>query len=291
MADLPETKFDLWRRYVGAILAPLGFAVLVLLPIPDAFVEAAKGLLKETTATPQVLDVASSARTVLATTWLMVALWLSEAVPLAATAFLPPIAFAVFEVVGVRDGRLLPFDAKTTLLPYAHPVIFLFIGSFLLAGAPSPWVLLFAVVGFMLPMGTAPNLLVYSTGYVSFTQMVRASVDDREDRQGGGPFLSYHHPADDAQDVAADVIDPVGREPRVDDFPQVDSAIHLDGREELSHAVQAHVALMLDPVEGVPEPALQLEADEELGFSIQRHEASLPSTLPLWSGRVNPSSP
>jgi hypothetical protein len=88
MADLPETKFDLWRRYVGAILAPLGFAVLVLLPIPDAFVEAAKGLLKETTATPQVLDVASSARTVLATTWLMVALWLSEAVPLAATAFL-----------------------------------------------------------------------------------------------------------------------------------------------------------------------------------------------------------
>ena len=56
---------------------------------------------------------------------LVVFLWVSEVIPLAATALLIPV---VATVTGLAD-------VTTALQPFAHPVIFLFLGSFLMARA------------------------------------------------------------------------------------------------------------------------------------------------------------
>jgi sodium-dependent dicarboxylate transporter 2/3/5 len=55
----------------------------------------------------------------------MVVWWISEAAPLAATALLPVVFFPVFGVMTLKD----------TLVPYANPVVFLFLGGFILAAA------------------------------------------------------------------------------------------------------------------------------------------------------------
>ncbi len=59
----------------------------------------------------------------LAVTWLIVVFWIFEVIPLAVTALLPLIAFPV---TGVADIR-------TAAAPYAHPIIYLFLGGFMIA--------------------------------------------------------------------------------------------------------------------------------------------------------------
>lgn len=59
----------------------------------------------------------------------MAAWWVTEAVPLAVTALLPLVLFPLF---GVRS-------LATVAPAYAHPLIFLFLGGFLLARAMHVW--------------------------------------------------------------------------------------------------------------------------------------------------------
>jgi sodium-dependent dicarboxylate transporter 2/3/5 len=68
-------------------------------------------------------------RATAATAAWMATWWLSEAIPLYATALLP---LALFPLLGV-----LPI--KATAAPYAHPLIFLFLGGFLIAIAVERW--------------------------------------------------------------------------------------------------------------------------------------------------------
>jgi len=60
---------------------------------------------------------------------LMVIWWVTEAVPLAATALIPLIAFPLLGVQTVQ----------ATASSYAHPLIFLFLGGFILARAMARW--------------------------------------------------------------------------------------------------------------------------------------------------------
>ncbi|MDX2238225.1 MAG: DASS family sodium-coupled anion symporter [Hyphomonadaceae bacterium] len=60
---------------------------------------------------------------------LMVIWWVSEALPVAATALLPLCVLPSFGVVSARDAAA----------PYADPIVFLFIGGFMLAGAVEKW--------------------------------------------------------------------------------------------------------------------------------------------------------
>lgn len=55
--------------------------------------------------------------------------WLTEAIPLYATAFLPLVAFPLLGARTLRDAAE----------PYAHPLIFLFLGGFLIAIAMKRW--------------------------------------------------------------------------------------------------------------------------------------------------------
>ena len=55
--------------------------------------------------------------------------WATEAIPVAATAFLPIILFAPTGISALRDAAA----------PYAHPIIYLFLGGFMLAIAVERW--------------------------------------------------------------------------------------------------------------------------------------------------------
>ena len=99
-----EERFNRVRATAGLILAPLTLVALLLAPFP--------GL------TPPAHRLAA----ILA---MVVVLWITEALPMAITAVLGPVLAIVFLVA----------PAQTALAPFADPIIFLFIGGFMLAQA------------------------------------------------------------------------------------------------------------------------------------------------------------
>ncbi len=94
---------ELWRRRLGFVLAPLAFAALWLAP----------------------LGLPTPAHRLAAVLGAVVVLWTSEAIPMAMTALLG-VALAV--LLGVAP-------AADAFAPFADPIMFLFIGSFMLARA------------------------------------------------------------------------------------------------------------------------------------------------------------
>ncbi len=98
-----RSSFDLARGRLGLALAPLVFAALWFTP----------------------LGLSIEAHRLAAIMGAVVVLWVSEAIPMAMTAFLG-VAFAV--VLGVAP-------APVAFAPFADPLIFLFIGTFMLAQA------------------------------------------------------------------------------------------------------------------------------------------------------------
>ncbi|MBL9137591.1 MAG: SLC13/DASS family transporter [Verrucomicrobiales bacterium] len=99
-----EERFERWRRKVGFAAGPLLFAAIWFLPIPS---------------------LPDPAHRMLAVMALVGTWWLSEALPLAATSLLGPALCVVLGITAARDA----------LRPFADPVIFLFLGGFLLAEA------------------------------------------------------------------------------------------------------------------------------------------------------------
>lgn len=97
------------RRAVGLSLAVTVFVVLLIFPAPEGF-------------SPEAWRVAAVAA-------LLAILWLSEAIPVAATALLPLV---LFPTLGV-------FTVEQAAAPYANPIIFLFLGGFLIAVAIERW--------------------------------------------------------------------------------------------------------------------------------------------------------
>ncbi len=80
---------------------------------------------------------------VLAIALLMVIWWISEAIPLAATALVPILVFPVIGVLPLVDIALL----------YMHPLIFLFLGGFLVAKALECWELHSLVAKYAFQLG------------------------------------------------------------------------------------------------------------------------------------------
>jgi solute carrier family 13 (sodium-dependent dicarboxylate transporter), member 2/3/5 len=74
-------------------------------------------------------ELSGDARWVAAIGTLMAVWWMSEAIPLAATALLPMVLFPVFTELAVADATA----------PYADPIVFLFLGGFLIAIAMQKW--------------------------------------------------------------------------------------------------------------------------------------------------------
>jgi len=67
-------------------------------------------------------------RTAAVVLWMAV-WWATEAVPVPVTAFLPLVTFEILDIASFKDAAA----------PYAHPIIFLFMGAFILALAVERW--------------------------------------------------------------------------------------------------------------------------------------------------------
>jgi solute carrier family 13 (sodium-dependent dicarboxylate transporter), member 2/3/5 len=74
-------------------------------------------------------DLSADARTVAAVGALMAVWWMTEAVPLSATALLPIALFPMLTEADIADSTA----------PYADPIVFLFLGGFLIAIAMQKW--------------------------------------------------------------------------------------------------------------------------------------------------------
>jgi sodium-dependent dicarboxylate transporter 2/3/5 len=132
-------RFERIRRTVGLFLGLALFAGVLLLPVPDAFIALAHDALGPAAPLPDVTELAAGTRAALALALLMVIWWLTEAVPLPVTALLPGVVLPVLHVCGSEGGKLYLFTPKTAFANYASPVIFLFLGGFLIAGAMGKW--------------------------------------------------------------------------------------------------------------------------------------------------------
>jgi sodium-dependent dicarboxylate transporter 2/3/5 len=99
-----EERLNRRRRTLGLVLGPLAFAGVLLLPMAGLPVPAHR---------------------LAAVVTLVCVLWLTEALPLAVTAMLGPILSVL---VGVAPAR-------SALAPFADPLVFLLIGTFMLAEA------------------------------------------------------------------------------------------------------------------------------------------------------------
>ncbi|MDU0349286.1 DASS family sodium-coupled anion symporter [Actinomyces sp. MRS3W] len=101
-------------------------------------------------------------RTVAAAAVLLGLWWMTEAIPLAATALLPLVIFPAFQVA----------EFKEAAAPYASDTIFLFMGGFMLALAMQRWNLHRRIaLWVVLRVGTRPRLLILgfmiATGFLS----------------------------------------------------------------------------------------------------------------------------
>lgn len=108
------------------------------------------------------LSVSAAASKVIAVAALMIALWVTEAIPMAVVALLPLVLFPLLSIA--------PIDA--TAASYANPVIFLFMGGFMLGLAIEKWNLHRRIaLNIVRLTGTSGNRIVFgfilATGAIS----------------------------------------------------------------------------------------------------------------------------
>ncbi|MBE1878677.1 SLC13 family permease [Myceligenerans pegani] len=115
-SEAPPTPAVRRRRVVG-LAAGVVLGALVYLILPG--------------------DLNSSARFVAAVAALMAVWWMTEAIPLAATALIPMVAFPFLEDFTSEEGGAIGMAAVVT--PYANPIIWLFMGGFVLGLAMQRW--------------------------------------------------------------------------------------------------------------------------------------------------------
>ncbi len=106
-------------RWAGLFLGPL-CALAAFFLLPAAELDEAGKVVSGLTAAGR----ATAACGVLMAVW-----WLSEAIPLSATALIPLLLFPVTGVAGIKEAAA----------PYANEVIFLFLGGFILGLAMEKW--------------------------------------------------------------------------------------------------------------------------------------------------------
>ncbi|EID55897.1 SLC13 family permease [Saccharomonospora xinjiangensis] len=134
------------RHWIGMALGPV-LAVAVFLLLPDSLSSQGK---------------ATAAVAVLMAVW-----WVTEALPLAATALLPMVLFPFFGVSDISDAAA----------PYANDIIFLFMGGFMIALAMQKWNLHKRIaLRTVLAVGTKPVLLV--AGFMIATAFISMWVSN-----------------------------------------------------------------------------------------------------------------
>ena len=120
-----------WRGRIGLFAAPLAFGLVFAMPAPAG------------------LDAAAWRTAACAAA--MAVLWITEAIPIPATGLLP---LALFPLIGVGS-------IEETAAPYANPIVFLFLGGFMMAAAMERWGLHRRLaLTIIRAVGTSPRRLV-----------------------------------------------------------------------------------------------------------------------------------
>jgi len=178
-------------RRVGLIAGPL-LALLVFSVLPESYTGPAG----------DAQELGAAARAALALMAWMATWWLTEAVDVPATALLPLVVLPLSGAASIEDAAE----------PYASPVIFLFLGGFLLARAMQRWSLERRIALTVLARaGTRPDVLVgafmvttatlsafvSNTATVAMMYPIGLSVMTLLDRDGepGGPRPESFAPA------------------------------------------------------------------------------------------------
>ncbi|MCX7359730.1 MAG: DASS family sodium-coupled anion symporter [Alphaproteobacteria bacterium] len=104
-----ETGFGRVGRWIGLVLGPALAIGIQLMPPPEGL-------------SPEAWRVVSLAA-------LMVVWWVTEAIPIAATALIPLAALPLIGAASMKEAAS----------PYADPIVFLFIGGFILAACVERW--------------------------------------------------------------------------------------------------------------------------------------------------------
>lgn len=104
-----DTGFGRVGRWIGLILGPALAIGLQFMPPPEGL--------------------SAEAWCVVSLAALMVVWWVTEAIPIAATALIPLAALPLIAGVSMKDAAA----------PYADPIVFLFIGGFILAACVERW--------------------------------------------------------------------------------------------------------------------------------------------------------
>lgn len=99
-----EEKFERWRNTLGLFLGPAAFLAIWFAPLPALSPEAHR---------------------LSAILGFVLIYWMTEPVPIPVTALLGAVLSVLFKIANARD----------VLAPFADPIVFLFIGSFIIANA------------------------------------------------------------------------------------------------------------------------------------------------------------
>ncbi len=126
-------------KVIGFFLGLFVFIALWIAPTFGSFEASAEEFLGNSSPGVDPRELARSMQIVCGLLLLMITWWITEAIPLPATALLPAIILPVFHAIGAHGASVYEFTLKNVLLNYANPVIYLFLGGFLLAAAMQKW--------------------------------------------------------------------------------------------------------------------------------------------------------
>jgi len=99
-----EERFEWWRQTIGLFAGPLIFILIYLIP---------------------ATSLSGQGHMLAAILGLVITWWISEAIPIPVTALVGAALCVIMKVA----------PARTVLAPFADPIVFLFIGSFIIARA------------------------------------------------------------------------------------------------------------------------------------------------------------
>lgn len=155
-----EERFDAIRRTVGLFLGPVALAIVLVWPMPG---------------------LSDQAHRLAAVVALIVVWWVTEAIPIPITALVGTVLTVLFGVADTTeafapyaDPLITELTSNTAATNMLVPVV---ISICSVAGvnlvAPAIGTCLGASLGFMLPIGTPSNAIVYGTGLVPIRSMIR----------------------------------------------------------------------------------------------------------------------